>query len=85
MANLVGWNMRIDSSPDDVYDVRKEVEEWFTDYLRHVLIFFLVCLVKLVLMISDSERMRDYTETNLWDVWYTKNPDGITEVSQSYL
>lgn len=28
-----------------------------------------------------SERTRDYTETVLWDIWYTKNPQGISEVN----
>lgn len=77
MTKLVEWNSRIGSSPDEIYDVRKEVDEWFLEYLRygHLGLTLLSGLMEL-----NSERMRDYTETNLWDIWYTKNPQGISEV-----
>lgn len=77
MTKLVEWNSRIGSSPDEIYDVRKEVDEWFLEYLRYgyLVLILLSGLIKL-----NSERMRDYTETNLWDIWYTKNPQGISEV-----
>lgn len=77
MTKLVEWNSRIGSSPDEIYDVRKEVNEWFLEYLRygHLVVIFLSGLIEF-----HSERMRDYTETNLWDIWYTKNPQGISEV-----
>lgn len=77
MTKLVEWNSRIGSSPDEIYDVRKEVDEWFLEYLRYG---YLVLNLLSGLIELHSERMRDYTETNLWDIWYTKNPQGISEV-----
>lgn len=77
MTKLVEWNSRIGSSPDEIYDVRKEVYEWFLEYLRYG---YLVLNLLSGLIELHSERMRDYTETNLWDIWYTKNPQGISEV-----
>lgn len=77
MTKLVEWNSRIGSSPDEIYDVRKEVDEWFLEYLRYG---HLALILRSRLIELHSERMRDYTDTNLWDIWYTKNPQGISEV-----
>ena len=79
MVKLVEWNARIDVSPDEARDVAREVEEWLLEYLGCVF-----CngfpLNRRVYNVS-SDRMKDYTETNMWDVWFTRSPQGISEVS----
>ena len=79
MVKLVEWNARIDVSPDEARDVAREVEEWLLEYLGYV--FYDGFLSNREVYNVSSDRMKDYTETNMWDVWFTRSPQGISEVS----
>ena len=79
MVKLVEWNARIDVSPDEARDVAREVEEWLLEYLGYV--FCNGFLPNRKVYNVSSDRMKDYTETNMWDVWFTRSPQGISEVS----
>ena len=79
MVKLVEWNARIDVSPDEARDVAKEVEEWLLEYLGCV--FYKGFPLNRRVYNVSSNRMKDYTETNMWDVWFTRSPQGISEVS----
>ena len=58
-----------------------EMTQWLQNYLRYAsqLHYRLYRVVEI--MMACSENTRDFTETDLWDIWFTGNPTGIEEAS----